>query len=152
MMDIMESNNARDSKKLERLWKKYADELSEAGLPEHMQASLIDYITQGLFTGSFLRAVLANDLHGAISRADWKNRHLLPEYVNFLYNIAPMDCWGSEEAVETWIEGGGLLGREAVAASESKIAELVRSINNSGTITPQLMADAIREVVENDRG
>lgn len=56
--------------------------------------------------GSFLTAVLANDLVEAAHRADSTNIRLLPNYASFLYNEMPhrtgdssTDSWGSYEAV-----------------------------------------------------
>ena len=56
--------------------------------------------------GSFLTAVLANDLVGAAAHADERNQHLLHEYASFLYHEMPgrsgdssTDYWGSYEAV-----------------------------------------------------
>lgn len=79
-------------------------------IPDYMQDGLIEYILHGRPTGSFLTAVLSNDLKEACSRADSTNIHALPRYISFLYNHAPVGCWGSEERVESWIERGGLVG------------------------------------------
>jgi len=56
--------------------------------------------------GSFVTAVLANDLVGAFQHADNRNRSLMLDYVSFLYNDMPgrtgdaaVDLWGSYEAV-----------------------------------------------------
>lgn len=61
--------------------------------------------------GSFLAAVLANNLVDACSKADHSNITLLPEYASFLYNEMPgrgrgpeLDFWGSYEAVENRIQ------------------------------------------------
>ena len=56
--------------------------------------------------GSFVTAVLANDLVGAVLHADDNNRELLMDYASYLYNDMPMrtgdparDMWGSYAAV-----------------------------------------------------
>lgn len=56
--------------------------------------------------GSFVTAVLANDLVGAIGQADEENRMIILDYAMFLYNEMPWrtgnperDFWGSYEAV-----------------------------------------------------
>lgn len=56
--------------------------------------------------GSFLTAVLANDLVGAFAHADEVNQQLMQEYAAYLYNEMPgrcgdptVDYWGSYEAV-----------------------------------------------------
>lgn len=61
------------------------------------------YIEDRCPMGSFLNAVLENDLTQACSRADHINKHLIWEYVNWLYNNAPADCWGSIERVQYWL-------------------------------------------------
>lgn len=72
-------------------------------IPEHMRGGLARYIEHHIEPGSFLRAVLENDLKGAISYADSTNRFLLFDYVNYLYNDAPSVCWGSPEKVAAWL-------------------------------------------------
>ena len=80
-------------------------------IPEHMQSGLKLYIEEGIRPGSFMEAVLCNDLAAAFGRADFVNRHRVLEYVQFLYSYAPAECWHSMDAVEAWIEQGGLNGR-----------------------------------------
>jgi len=48
-------------------------------------------VGQVSFLGSFLKAVVDNDLGGAIGRADELNQRALSLYVRFLYNVAPSD-------------------------------------------------------------
>lgn len=64
--------------------------------------SLDRYIASRLTPGSFFHAVLANDLWGAVSKADVDNLPLIPAYVAYLYNFAPVESWGSYEAVAKW--------------------------------------------------
>ncbi len=61
--------------------------------------------------GSFVTAVLANDLVEAATRADSDNATILHEYASYLYNEMPgrtgdpaHDYWGSYEAVANRIE------------------------------------------------
>lgn len=84
-------------------------------LPPHMQDGMRLYIENGIEPGSFLTAVLSNDLMKALGKADDVNLYALPAYGRFLYNNAPCGCYGSPKAVETWIKHGGLAG-DAVAA------------------------------------
>jgi len=77
-------------------------------LPEHMQDGMRLYIERGVQPGSFLRAVLSNDLMGALGKADDVNINALPAYGSFLYNEAPSLCWGSPEVVSAWISRGGM--------------------------------------------
>lgn len=64
--------------------------------------SLLRYVEHGIEPGSFLKAVLCNDLTDACGRADVYNRRKLFEYIEWLYNEAPAECWGSEEKVLNW--------------------------------------------------
>lgn len=73
------------------------------GIPEACADGLALYIAENIAPGSFVTAVLENDLKEACGRADSQNRHLLFNYVNFLYNHAPCNCWGSRERVREWL-------------------------------------------------
>lgn len=53
-------------------------------------------------TGSFLAAVLDNDLEQAIGRGDDAAIANLPHIVAYLYNDCPRHCWGSPAATELW--------------------------------------------------
>lgn len=75
-----------------------------SALPEHMQDGMRIYIEHGVPDGSFLMAVLENDLRGAFSRADSINRKRIGDYVHWLYNNAPSQCSGSPAKVEAWIK------------------------------------------------
>ncbi len=72
-------------------------------LPEGLQGGMTRYIQQGIPPGDFLKAVLSNDLLGAMGRADVRNRERLYDIVGWVYNHAPSSCWGSPERVEKWI-------------------------------------------------
>lgn len=74
-------------------------------IPPIMLDALNGYIEHGYQVGHFLRAVLENDLKGAVDRADDVNIKVLPAYVVYLYNEAPAGCWGSKERVQNWIDG-----------------------------------------------
>ena len=80
-------------------------------LPVSLQDGMQRYVEKGLTVGHFLTACLENDLSGAISRADDKNRKLLPEIVTWLTWEVPHDCWGSKEKVATWRGVHNLQGR-----------------------------------------
>jgi hypothetical protein len=82
-------------------------------IPEHCREGLKEYLVGGIPVGSFLRAVICNDLADACGRADDINRHHLFNYVQFLYQYAPSPAWGSPEAYNDWVERGGLMGRVA---------------------------------------
>jgi hypothetical protein len=77
----------------------------------HMVIGLELYFERGIEPGSFMTAVLCNDLKGACARADWMNQRLIFQTVEWLYNEAPAGSWGSPEAYETVIRAGGSMGR-----------------------------------------
>jgi len=79
-------------------------------LPSHMREGMTSYIQSGLEPGGFLTAVLSNDLYLACSQADHINKYVIPDYIEYLVNYAPLDCWGSEKQVRAWIEHRGLKG------------------------------------------
>lgn len=54
-------------------------------------------------TGSFLEAVLSNDLMGAMRRADEYSKMNLYNIVYYIYNEMPSNCWGSGEIVSKWL-------------------------------------------------
>lgn len=84
-------------------------------LPEHMRAAMRRYIEHGIPPGSFLAAVLSNDLLGALRKADETNILALRSYGRFLYNHAPCVCHGSPDRMFAWIARGGLNGLEGAA-------------------------------------
>lgn len=79
-------------------------------LPEHMRDPFRLYIEKGIPGGSFLTAVVSNDLKGAFGRADDINRARMFDTVAFLVNEAPIGSYGSPERVADWINHGGLEG------------------------------------------
>jgi len=80
-------------------------------LPIHMREATRRYIEQGILPGSFLRAVITNDLAGAFRTADDINLPLISIWVKFFYNEAPVTCYGSPAAMTRWHELGGLYGK-----------------------------------------
>ena len=64
-------------------------------IPLHTQAELKRWVENGYYPGSFLSAVLCNDLFGAINRADYENLKMIPAIVQFIYNRVPSECWGN---------------------------------------------------------
>lgn len=93
---------------------RYEEKLSL--LPEHMRDGIVAWIETARPTGSFLRALLSNDLMGAFGAADDKNQTAMRQWVIYLYNYAPSECFGSPEKVRAWIKRGGLLGRQTSPA------------------------------------
>ena len=79
-------------------------------LPDHMQDGTRLYIEHGIPPGSFLTAVICNDLFTAMGKADDINRHRLFDWCSFFYNETPAQCFGSPEKMERWMNHGGMSG------------------------------------------
>ena len=73
-------------------------------IPERMIGGIRRYIEQGISPGSFLTAVIENNLSEAVGRADDENQRNLPAFVAYFYNEAPSPCWGSPEKRKAWME------------------------------------------------
>lgn len=88
-------------------------------LPEHMQPAAQRYVEHGVHPGSFLTAVICNDLFDAFQRADDVNRDAMFDWCMFFHNDVPGDCYGDYETFKAWLKAGGLDGinaaREQVA-------------------------------------
>ena len=61
------------------------------------------YVRERIHPGSFLKAVLYNDLREACAHADEDNAVALWAIVGWLYNEAPGMCWGSAAKMEAWL-------------------------------------------------
>ena len=73
------------------------------GIPRALHDGLVRYLVDGIRPGSFLAAVLENDLREAVTRANPVENFLtLPSLVRFLFNEAPAHAWGSPERVTVW--------------------------------------------------
>jgi hypothetical protein len=79
-------------------------------IPDHLCEGLDLHVLHGTATGSFLWAVLTNDLREALARADDTSLAALPAIVGWLYNEAPAGCWGSAEKADRWQHRGGCAG------------------------------------------
>lgn len=82
-------------------------------VPEHIRDGIRLYVERGIPPGSFLQAVICNDLREACGRADDINRSRLFQIVQFFYLDTPSGCWGSSKHYSDWIKRGGLTGLEA---------------------------------------
>ena len=73
-------------------------------IPERMIEGIRLYIERGVRPGSFLCAVIQNDLRESCGCADDENMANLPAYVAYFYNEAPSDCWGSFQKMQNWMK------------------------------------------------
>lgn len=72
-------------------------------IPQRMRDGLVRYVVDHLQPGSFLTAVICNDLAQAVGHADADNLPLLKTYVEWFYNVPPASCKGSREAMTAWL-------------------------------------------------
>jgi hypothetical protein len=63
-----------------------------------------NFVTKGWEPGSFVRAVLENNLMDALGQADRENRFSIFEICSYVYNEIPLGAHGSAEKVKQWQE------------------------------------------------
>lgn len=120
-------------------------------IPEHMHSSIVEWIETARIPprlmGSFLRALLTNDLMGTFAHADETNRHAVDQWVTFLYNDAPSECYGTLAKLEAWHERGGLQGKPtaSTASDTSNAKPKIFAFVNSGAGTDMQMVLALAE-------
>lgn len=71
---------------------------------DDLYGALERYLNNGIMPGSFLTAVLENNLCEAFGRADICNEHNMKNIVGYVYNHLPSNAWGSKERVTTYLE------------------------------------------------
>ena len=76
----------------------------QALIPSQIIEALSSYVENGTPTGSFLAAVIANDLMDAVGRADDENIRVLRSICGFVHNEFPHGSHGSREIYKDWIE------------------------------------------------
>ena len=74
-------------------------------VPEIIAQSIKDYVEGRLPVGSFLQAVICNNLFDAINRADDESASCLQGIVRIFYNQTPTACWGSVKRYNDWLIG-----------------------------------------------
>lgn len=78
------------------------EQLNRSNVPNHMHDGIVLWLMDGILPGSFMTAILENNLSEACNRADEMNRYRLYDFVFFLYNYAPISSWGSHDKVYAW--------------------------------------------------
>ena len=73
-------------------------------IPERMMGGIQRYLEHGIPPGSFLTAIIENNLSRAVANADNENMQNIPAYVSYFYNECPGDCWGSPENMQEWMK------------------------------------------------
>lgn len=72
-------------------------------IPDRLMDGTKRYVEGHIKPGSFLTAVIQNNLTEALGRADDESRLLLHDIVKWFYNEAPFTCWGSPEKMSAWL-------------------------------------------------
>lgn len=86
---------------------------------DYMQDAVKRWVEHGVMPGSFLRAVLENNLQYAVGNADSNNLAALRQWVEWFYNYAPARCWGTLLKVRAWQDHQGLEGLLDAAENET---------------------------------
>lgn len=71
---------------------------------ENIIDGLTRYALDKIPTGSFLTAVLENNLMEALGKADLENRLTIWNICSFVHNEIPASSHGSPEKVEAWLK------------------------------------------------
>lgn len=76
----------------------------ESKIPQYTLDGIKAYVEDRRPVGSFLTAVLSNDLMMAVGRADDANLPALPYICEYVHFDTPSLCHGSPAKVKAWIE------------------------------------------------
>lgn len=79
-------------------------------IPDYMAGQIVGYVERGEEPGDFIKAVIRNDLKGAVEHADSTNLVNIVAFVKYFYNRTPASCWGSQALLLGWIQSGGKQG------------------------------------------
>ncbi len=85
---------------------RYRHELIIREVPPQLHDGLVRYLVHRIRPGHFLSAVLASDMQEAMRRADPECQRGLGSLLLFLLWVVPANCWGSYDALESWLDKG----------------------------------------------
>jgi hypothetical protein len=74
------------------------------GCPDEIVDTIKQYVEHRLEPGSFVRAVLENDLMSAIFKAHPLMLPHLKYVCMYVWWEIPSECWGSREKVNAWLK------------------------------------------------
>ena len=87
-------------------WDRIISEIDYSDLHcDNCRGSLKRYMENQIATGGALRAILENDLFGAMSRLDSAHRDAIHSTVKWIYNQLPVAAYGTKKKVEVWLNG-----------------------------------------------
>ncbi len=85
-------------------------------LPEGWRLPIAEYVMFGEAPPRQLRAALGNNFAQVVVMAENEDLPKLRNLACLLANACPAEAWGSPEAVDRWIAGGGVVGHAAADA------------------------------------
>jgi len=80
--------------------------------------AMFNYLVWGWEPGSFLTAVLTNDLYSAAARADTENVNRLAYVAKWVTHALPGVCYGSPEIIQEWQQKSARDREEILTACE----------------------------------
>lgn len=85
-----------------------------------IRASMERYIEEGYHPGSFLLAILSNDLRASYLKNNgrWED---VANILEWLQEEAPAVCWGSEECVMDWLNKPWIRVKAVISESKNGI-------------------------------
>ena len=101
-------------------------QMIDGGCPAFWAAKLAQYVETGEAGGSFLYAVLSNELQQAFGRADDQAARDLHAIVRAVYSHVPSVACGSPADVRAWSDKGGLQGIRAEITRGARVEPPVR--------------------------
>ena len=78
--------------------------INYATIPVDVRNSIDAWVTRAIPPGSFVTAVLENNLSEAFAHADDWSLDAMHSIVAYVYNEIPSPCWGSAEKMKAWRE------------------------------------------------
>lgn len=77
--------------------------LALARIPQHLHGGIVRYLRDGVIPGSFLQAIISNELRQACAAADMSlNMGHLKALTGWLRDCAPLGSFGSLEKMQAW--------------------------------------------------
>ena len=77
----------------------------------YFKNQLVDYVCTGNVSGSFMSALLTNNLYEAVHKADDTNKLQLVQLVDWIFNHLPVGSYGTFAEVRRWSNHQGLQGK-----------------------------------------
>jgi hypothetical protein len=75
-------------------------------LPQGFYDTLRLYVEHRARPGSFMTAVLSNNLREAVGHGDDASLAKIRPLIQFIHCRLPGDCWGTPAKVKAWLQGG----------------------------------------------